>query len=155
MTYYRDRQQNNSSTIKGKQNLKIYISFPNRYALWIHSMHPDFGTKLPKFQNNPTHPQFNQNSQNSTQVYIYMSPTPKIILQALKQTSTPPHQFLYPRPKHTHSKKRSKAGNNVRSHHNQVSIMLYFKIQVQYGVKSNFSSFSLEYIHEVVIHSLR
>ena len=39
------------------------------------------------------------------QVYIYISPTPKIILQALKQTTTPPHQFLdhLPRPKYTHS----------------------------------------------------
>ena len=47
-----------------------------------------------KFQNYPTQPQINQKFQNSTQVYIYISPTPKIILQALKQTTTPPHQFL-------------------------------------------------------------
>ena len=61
-------------------------------------------TKFTKFQNYPTQPQINQKFQNSTQVYIYISPTPKIILQALKQTTTPPHQFLdHPPDPNTHT----------------------------------------------------
>ena len=77
---------------KGQAKFKTHISFSNRYALWIHSTHPII-KKLSKFQNYPTQPQINQKFQNSTQVYIYISLTPKIILQALKQTTTPPHQF--------------------------------------------------------------
>ena len=76
-------------------------------------------TKFTKFQNYPTQPQINQKFQNSTQVYIYISPTPKIILQALKQTTTPPHQFLdHPPPTQIHTQyKWLKAGNSVRNHH--------------------------------------
>ena len=75
-------------------------------------------TKFTKFQNYPTQPQINQKFQNSTQVYIYTSPTPKIILQALKQTTTPPHQFLDPPPTQIHTQyKRLRAGNSVRNHH--------------------------------------
>ena len=114
-TYYRDRHQNK----KGQAKFKTHISFSNRYALWIHSTHPDFGTKLSKFQNYPTQPQINQKFQNSTQVYIYISPTPKIILQALKQTITPPHQFSHhPPPTQMRTQyKRLKSGNSVRNHH--------------------------------------
>ena len=75
-------------------------------------------TKFTKIQNYSTQPQINQKFQNSTQVYIYISPTPKIILQALKQTTTPPHQFLDHPPTQIHTQyKRLKSGNNVRNHH--------------------------------------
>ena len=50
--------------------------------------------KFTKFQNHPTQSITNQKFQNSTQVYVHISPTPKIILQAVKQTTTPPHQSL-------------------------------------------------------------
>ena len=76
-------------------------------------------TKFTKIQNYSTQPQINQQFQNSTQVYIYISPTPKIILQALKQTTTPPHQFLdHHPPTQIHTQyKRLKSGNSVRNHH--------------------------------------
>ena len=46
----------------------------------------------------------NQKFQNSTHVYVHISPTPKIILQAVKQTTTPPHQSLdHPPDPNTHT----------------------------------------------------
>ena len=60
--------------------------------------------KFTKFQNYPTQSQINQKFQNSTQVYVHISPTPKIILQAVKQTTTPPHQSLdHPPDPNTHT----------------------------------------------------
>ena len=60
--------------------------------------------KFTKFQNYHTQPQINQKFQNSTHVYVHISPTPKIILQALKQTTTPPHQSLdHPPDPNTHT----------------------------------------------------
>ena len=72
-----------------------------------------------KFQNYPTQSQINQKFQNSTQVYVHISSTPKIILQTVKQTTTPPHQSLDhpPRPQIRTQYKRFKSGNSVRNHH--------------------------------------
>ena len=60
--------------------------------------------KFTKFQNHPTQSITNQKFQNSTQVYVHISPTPKIILQAVKQATTPPHQSLdHPPDPNTHT----------------------------------------------------
>ena len=60
--------------------------------------------KFTKFQNYPTQSQINQKFQNSTHVYVHISPTPKVILQAVKQTTTPPHQSLdHPPDPNTHT----------------------------------------------------
>ena len=51
--------------------------------------------KFNKFQNYFTWSQINLKIQNSTQVSTNICPTPKIIFQAQKQTTTPPHQLLH------------------------------------------------------------
>ena len=81
--------------------------------------------KFTKFQNYPTQSQINQKFQNSTQVYVHISPTPKIILQAVKQTTTPPHQSLDhpPRPKYAHSTNDSNQVTVSETITNQVSIL--------------------------------
>ena len=81
--------------------------------------------KFTKFQNFPTQPEINQKFQNSTQVYVHISPTPKIILQAVKQTTTPPHQSLDqpPRPKYAHSTNGSNQVTVSETITNQVSIL--------------------------------
>ena len=81
--------------------------------------------KFTKFQNHPTQSITNQKFQNSTHVYVHISPTPKIILQAVKQATTPPHQSLDhpPRPKYAHSTNDSNQVTVSETVTNQVSIL--------------------------------
>ena len=81
--------------------------------------------KFTKFQNHPTQSITNQKFQNSTHVYVHISPTPKIILQAVKQATTPPHQSLDhpPRPKYAHSTNDSNQVTVSETITNQVSIL--------------------------------